>query len=40
MVELSGKSALQHSFDNSVFIVPAVIVVAIVGQLFQRKIAI
>uniref|UniRef100_A0A2K6VKD2 Small integral membrane protein 15 n=1 Tax=Onchocerca volvulus TaxID=6282 RepID=A0A2K6VKD2_ONCVO len=31
MVELSGKSTLQHSFDNSVFIIPAVIVVAIVA---------
>ncbi|VBB31798.1 unnamed protein product [Acanthocheilonema viteae] len=30
MVELSGRSTLQHSFDNSVFIIPAVIVVAIV----------
>ncbi|VIO95931.1 Uncharacterized protein BM_BM2832 [Brugia malayi] len=31
MVELSGRSTLQHSFDNSVFIIPAVIVAAIVA---------
>uniref|UniRef100_A0A0R3RK49 Membrane transporter protein n=1 Tax=Elaeophora elaphi TaxID=1147741 RepID=A0A0R3RK49_9BILA len=37
MVELSGKSTLQHSFDNSVFIIPGVIVVAIVGQFFFKK---
>ncbi|VDN94924.1 unnamed protein product [Brugia pahangi] len=34
MVELSGRSTLQHSFDNSVFIIPAVIVVAIVVIVF------
>lgn len=33
MVDLSGSnSVLQHSFDNSVFIIPALIIVAIVGE--------
>jgi hypothetical protein len=33
MVELSagGPGAMSHSFDNSVFILPAVIIVVIVG---------
>uniref|UniRef100_A0A915PPY4 Uncharacterized protein n=1 Tax=Setaria digitata TaxID=48799 RepID=A0A915PPY4_9BILA len=36
MVELSGKSGFQHSFDNSVFIIPAVIVVALVALITYK----
>jgi hypothetical protein len=33
MVDLSGSGgALEHGFDNKVFIVPAFIIVAIVGM--------
>ena len=36
MVELSGGStAIQHSIDNTVFIIPAVVVVAVVGMCSQ-----
>lgn len=35
MVDLGGKgegSPLQHSFDNTVFIVPALIILGVVGK--------
>lgn len=31
MVELGG--AIQHSFDNSLFIIPAILIIALVGKL-------
>ncbi|GMR55936.1 hypothetical protein PMAYCL1PPCAC_26131 [Pristionchus mayeri] len=31
MVELGGKSPFGQSFDNSVFIIPAIILIAVFG---------